>query len=208
MSTEREERRKILQMVVDGKITAEEATTLMRSLEESTEVEVDVLEARPGSGATGSGGTEFDQVRERAKFFALIPLWAGVILTVLSAWWMFSIQQTSGLNFWFFCMSVPLLFGILLIALGAGSGPARWLYVNVDRSHRADWPKNITIALPLPLGLVGWFLKNFGSYVEGLNHTTVDEIIMAISAVKSATEPLVVNIDDHRGGECVQVFIG
>ena len=139
--------------------------------------------------------------------FAMIPLWVGVILTVLSAWWMFSIQQNMGLNFWFFCMSMPLLLGILLIALGAGSGSARWLYVNVDRSQRADWPKNITIALPLPLGLVGWFLKNFGSHIEGLKRTTVDEVIMAISAAKTVTEPLIIHVDDD-GGERVQVFIG
>jgi hypothetical protein len=104
-------------------------------------------------------------------------------------------------------MSMPLLFGILLIALGAGSGSARWLYVNVDRSQRADWPKNITIALPLPLGLAGWFLKNFGSHIEGLKRTTVDEVIMAISAAKSMTEPLIIHADDD-GGERVQVFIG
>ena len=204
MSTE--ERRKILQMVADGKINAEEAASLMRTLEESAEAEVDVLEAAPGSGGAGSGAAEFDQVRERAKLFALIPLWSGVILTVFSAWWMYSIQQNVGLNFWFFCVFMLFLLGVLLIAM---SGSTRWLYVNVDRSHaeRADWPKNITIALPLPLGLVGWFLKNFGSHIEGLKKTTVDEVLMAVSTAKLVTEPLIIHVDDD-GGERVQVFIG
>jgi len=204
MSTE--ERRKILQMVADGKINAEEAASLMRTLEESAEAEVDVLEAAPGSGGAGSGAAEFDQVRERAKLFALIPLWSGVILTVFSAWWMYSIQQNAGLNFWFFCVFMLFLLGVLLIAM---SGSTRWLYVNVDRSHaeRADWPKNITIALPLPLGLVGWFLKNFGSHIEGLKKTTVDEVLMAVSTAKLVTEPLIIHVDDD-GGERVQVFIG
>jgi polyhydroxyalkanoate synthesis regulator phasin len=40
-----EERRKILQMVADGKISAEEAAKLMRTLDESAEAEVEVLEA-------------------------------------------------------------------------------------------------------------------------------------------------------------------
>jgi len=204
MSTE--ERRKILQMVADGKINAEEAASLMRTLEESAEAEVDVLEAASGSGGAGSGAAEFDQVRERAKLFALIPLWSGVILTVFSAWWMYSIQQNAGLNFWFFCVFMLFLLGVLLIAM---SGSTRWLYVNVDRSHaeRADWPKNITIALPLPLGLVGWFLKNFGSHIEGLKKTTVDEVLMAVSTAKLVTEPLIIHVDDD-GGERVQVFIG
>jgi hypothetical protein len=104
-------------------------------------------------------------------------------------------------------MSMPLLFGILLIALGAGSGTSRWLYVNVDRTHQNEWPRNITIALPLPLGLVGWFLRNFGSHIEGLKKTAVDEVLMAVSMAKSLTEPLIVHVDDD-GGERVQVFIG
>jgi len=202
-----EERRKILQMVADGKISAEEAATLMRSLEESAEEEIEVIEAESGSGGAGSDAQEFDQVRRRAMRFAMIPLWVGVILTVLSAWWMYSVQKNAGLNFWFFCLSMPFLLGILLIALGAGSGSSRWLYVNVDRSHQADWPKNITIALPLPLGLVGWFLKNFGSHIEGLKKTTIDEVLMAVSLAKSVTEPLIIHVDDD-GGERVQVFIG
>ncbi len=202
-----EERRKILQMVADGKISAEEAAALMRSLEESAEEEIEVIEAESGSGGAGSDAQEFDQVRRRAMRFAMIPLWVGVILTVLSAWWMYSVQQNAGLNFWFFCLSMPFLLGILLIALGAGSGSSRWLYVNVDRSHQADWPKNITIALPLPLGLVGWFLKNFGSHIEGLKKTTIDEVLMAVSLAKSVTEPLIIHVDDD-GGERVQVFIG
>ena len=206
MSTE--ERKKILQMVADGKITAEEAASLMRTLDESAEEEVEVIGTRSGSRSGGSDAAEFDQVRQRAMRFAMIPLWIGVILTVLSAWWMFSIQQSSGLNFWFYCMSMPLLFGVLLIALGARSESSRWLYVNVDRSSRADWPKNITIALPLPLGLASWFLRNFGMYIDGLKGTTVDEVIMAISAAKLTTEPLIINVDDHSGGERVQVFIG
>ena len=123
---------------------------------------------------------------------------------------MFSIQhaQRAGLNFWFFCMSMPFVLGVLLIAMGAGSRSARWLYVNVDRSRQNEWPRNITIALPLPLGWVSWFLKNFGSHIEGLKRTTVDEVVMAISMAKSITEPLIVNVDDSDDGERVQVFIG
>lgn len=203
-----EERRKILQMVADGKISAEEAATLMQALDESAEEEIEVIEAEPSTGGERSDAPEFEQVRGRAIRFAMIPLWVGVIFTVLSAWAMFSIQQNSGLNFWFFCMSMPFVLGVLLIAMGAGSRSSRWLYVNVDRSYQNEWPKNITIALPLPLGLVSWFLKNFGSRIEGLKRTTVDEVVMAISLAKSITEPLIINVDDSDDGERVQVFIG
>jgi len=203
-----EERKIILQMVADGKISAEEAATLMRTLDESAEEEIQVFETESGSWSEKPDAPEFENVRRRAMRFAAIPLWAGVIFTILSAWGMFSIQQHAGLNFWFFCLTLPLLFGILLLSLGAGGRASRWIYVNVDRSYENEWPRYITLVLPLPLGLVSWFLKNFGRYFEGLKKTTIDEVIMAISMAKSITEPLIINVDDGDNGERVQVFIG
>ena len=203
-----EERKKILEMVADGKISAEEATKLMRALDEAAEEQIEVFDPVPSFGSEKTDAPEFDEVRRRAMRFAMIPLWVGVIFTVLSAWGMFSIQQNNGLNFWFFCLSMPLMFGILLIALGAGSRTARWMYVNVDRSYQQEWPRQITIALPLPLGLISWFLSNFGSHIDGLKNTAVDEIIQGIAMAKNITEPLIVNVDDSDDGEKVQVFIG
>jgi hypothetical protein len=203
-----EERKKILQMVADGKISAEEATRLMRALDESAEEEIQVFEAAPSFGTEKTDAPEFDEVRRRANRFSGAFLWIGIIFTVLSAWAMFGIQQNAGVNFWFLCLGMPLFLGILFIVMGAGSKSARWLYVNVDRSNQEEWPKNITIALPLPLGLVSWFLATFGSYIEGLKRTTVDEVIQAIAMAKNISEPLIVNVDDGDDGEKVQVFIG
>ncbi len=136
-----EERKKILQMVADGKISAEEAATLMRTLDESAEDEIEVIEAAPGFSDEKSDAPEFEEVRRRAMRFAAIPLWIGIIFTVLSAWGMYAVTLNSGLNFWFFCLTMPLLFGILLIALGAGGKSSRWIYVNVDRSYQNEWPR-------------------------------------------------------------------
>mgnify|MGYP001606980496 FL=1 len=202
-----EERKKILQMVADGKISADEAATLIRALDESAEEEVQVFEAGSGMGGERSDASEFDQVRRRANRFSGAFLWIGIIFTVLSAWAMFGIQQNAGTNFWFYCMSMPLFLGILFTVMGAGSRTSRWMYVNVDRSHQEEWPRNITVALPLPLGLAGWFLKNFGSRIEGLKQTNVDEIVQAIAMAKNITEPLIVHVDDDDGDK-VQVFIG
>ena len=203
-----EERRKILQMVADGRISAEEAATLMRALDETAEEVTEVIQPESGFKSERSDSSDFDNVRKRARRFAMIPLWIGVFLTTLAAWGMFAIQQSTGFNFWFFCLSMPLLLGILLLAMGAASGTARWLYLNVDRSHQNEWPRHVTVAFPLPLGLVSWFLQNFGSHIEGLKHTNVDEVVHAISLTKSIKEPLIINVDDTEDGERVQVFIG
>ena len=67
-----------------------------------------------------------------------------------------------------------------------------------DRSHRMIGSDPFCVT----------FLQNFGSRIEGLKKTTIDEVIMAISLTKSVKEPLIINADDGKGGERVQVFIG
>lgn len=206
-----EERKKILQMVEEGKISAEEAAKLMRALDDdSVEEGMEVLEAGSGSGFEGgeTSAPEFEEVKARALRFAMIPLWAGVIIAVLSAWGIFAVQQNAGLNFWFFCLLFPLMLGVFLIALGAGGQSSKWLYVNVDRRGAHDGPKNITLGFPLPLGLTAWFLRNFGHTIHGMRNTNVDEIVQVLDATGRSDGPFIVNVNDDEDGEHVQVYIG
>ena len=206
-----EERRKILQMVQDGKISAEQASSLMRALDadpDPSEEEVEIIETGASSGSERVDAPEFEEIKARARRFAMIPLWIGVFMTVFSAWGMYSIQQNAGANFWFFFLMFPLLLGVLLIALGAGAQNSKWLYVNVDRRHAHDWPRNITLGFPLPLGLTAWVLRNFGHNVRGMKHTNVDEIIQILDATGKSGAPLIINANDNEDGEHVQVYIG
>ncbi len=218
-----EERKKILQMVEEGKISAEEAATLMRALEEdsdaeseSAEAEIEAVESRSGSGRGSERvegherveAPEFDQIKERARRFALIPLWIGVLVTVLSAWIIYSIQQSVGVNFWFYCMTLPLLLGVLLITLGAGGRSSRWIYVDVDRrdAKPGDGPRHITLGIPMPFGLIAWFFQNFGHNIRGMSKSRADGIMAMMKAAKDTDEPLMINVDDDDAR--VQVYIG
>ena len=206
-----EERKKILQMVEAGKISAQEAASLMGALDADTDpfqAEMEVLQTESPSGFAGSEAPEFEDVKARARRFAMIPLWIGVFLAVMSAWGIYSIQQSAGMNIWFFCLMVPLLLGVLLIALGAGGQGSKWLYVNVDRRQAHDWPQNITLGFPLPLGLTAWFLRNFGHNIRAMKNTSVDEIIQILDATGKSDAPLIINANDNEDGEHVQVYIG
>jgi hypothetical protein len=206
-----EERKKILQMVQDGKISAEEASSLMRALKAdsgSARPEIDVIQTESSSGFEGSDVPKFEQVKSRARRFAMIPLWIGVFIAVLSAWGIYAAQQNSGLNFWFFCLLLPLFLGVLLIALGASGQNSKWLYVNVDRRNAQDWPRNITLGFPLPLGLTAWFLRTFGHNIRGMGKTNVDDIIQILDATGKSGAPLIINANDNEDGEHVQVYIG
>jgi hypothetical protein len=204
-----EERKKILQMVSEGKITADDAAKLMRVLDEPADDEIEVIETESSASEERSEEASFEDVRRRAFHFSNVILWCGVILTALVSWGMFSVQQADGYNFWFFCLAFPLMLGIILITLGGGGRTAHWMYVNVDRSQREDWPKKISLAFPLPLGLAAWFLRNFGTHIDGLKQTAIDEIIQGIANVRTIKEPLIINVDEtEKSGERVQVFIG
>lgn len=206
-----EERRKILQMVEEGKISAEEAASLMRALDEhSADEQMDVFETKTSYGFEGSetSAPEFEEVKARARRFAAIPLWVGVTIAVLSAWSIFSIQQNAGVNFWFFCLMFPLMLGVLLIAIGSAGPSSKWLYVNVDRRYAEDWPKNITLGFPLPLGLTAWFMRTFGHNINGMNKTQVDGIVEVLNATGKSDDPFIVNVDDDDDGDRVQVYIG
>jgi hypothetical protein len=206
-----EERKKILQMVEEGRISAQQAANLMSALDADTDpvqAEMEVLQTESGSGFEGGEAPEFEEVKARARRFAMVPLWIGVFLAVMSAWGIYSIQQSAGMNFWFLCLMVPLLLGVLLIALGAGGQGSKWLYVNVDRRQAHDWPQNITLGFPLPLGLTAWFLRNFGHNIRGMKNTNVDEIIQILDATGTSDAPLIINANDNEDGEHVQVYIG
>ena len=110
--------------------------------------------------------------------------------------------------FWFFFLLIPLLLGVLLIALGAGAQNSKWVYVNVDRRNAHDGPRKITLGFPLPLGLTAWVLRTFGHNIRGMNHTNVDEIIQILDATGKSGAPLIINANDNGDGEHVQVYIG
>ena len=203
-----EEQKQILKMVEDGRISAEEALTLIKALEQAPAEEgVGVFEAEVAQGVGRSAGPEFEQIKARAQKFAMLPLWIGVVFTVLAAYWMFALVQDANYGFWFFCAWFPLLLGLLLVTLSAGGMNSRWLYVNVDQ-QKGEWPQHITLGFPIPLGIIAWLLRNFGHFIPGMDKTNVDEILMALSLTEHLDEPLIVNVDEGDGGERVQVYIG
>jgi len=203
-----DEQKQILKMVEDGVISAEEAMKLIKALDEiPVEDEIEVIEKDSGAGAARSAGLEFEEVKARARKFAMIPLWIGVAFTVLGAYWMYALVQNANYGFWFFCAWFPLLLGILAVTLSMGGMNSRWLYLNVDQ-RKGEWPQHITLGFPIPLGIIGWILRNFGNFIPGMGRTSVDEILMALSMAENLDEPLIVNVDEGEQGEQVQVYIG
>jgi hypothetical protein len=206
-----QEQKQILKMVEDGKISAQEALKLIQTLESSS-IEGEVI-AVNSPGFEGEAGTEkpdvqeFEEIAIKARRLWQIPLWIGVFAVVLAAYWLYTLINTSTYGFWFYFALIPLLFGVLLLAMFTGSRTSHWLYVNVEQPQQ-EWPRKITLGFPLPLGIAGWFLRNLGYSIEGLNQAAVDEILEFLSTGLSSKEPLIVSVNEGHGGGRVQVFIG
>ena len=206
MSTQ--EKKQILKMVEEGKITPEEAIDLIDALDEDiAEGAEDAFSAEAGPTFGGESGEGLDAIAEKVRGFWYIPLWIGTGVTVLGGLFMFWAMRASGFGFWFYCSWLPFLLGILVIALAAGSRTSRWLFLRVKQAP-GEKPKNITLGFPLPLGLAGWGLRNFGHMIPQLDKTGVDEILLALDEMPSGDAPLIVDVHDEEDGEHVQVFIG
>jgi hypothetical protein len=202
-----EEEKQILRMVEAGKISADEAMKLIKAIEEdSAEAEIQIIEPEAGLGGEGSPIPEFEEVKARAQRFAMVPLGIGVVFTVLASYWLFALVQSANYGFWFVCAWFPLLLGVLMVALSAGGMNARWLYVNVDQ-RPGERPQHITLGFPIPMGLLDWALRTFGSFIPGMDRQRVDEILTLL-ATADAHGPLVVNVDESGHGERVQVYFG
>jgi hypothetical protein len=210
-----DEQKQILKMVENGKISADEAMKLIKALDLApVEEEIEVIEAEATSGSgyeavggsEGSAAPEFEEIKARARRFAMIPLGVGVAITVLASYWLFVLVQNANYGFWFVCAWFPLLLGILLVALSSGGMNARWLYVNVDQEP-GERPQHITLGFPIPLGLLGWLLRTFGHFVPEMDRQRVDDILRLL-ATADAHGPLIVNVDEGDRGERVQVYIG
>lgn len=203
-----EEQRRILKMVEDGKISADEAMTLIHALEQDAveDAQMEVFDL-PAHAASPVDAPEFEEVKARARRFAMIPLWIGVGVTVLFAGLMYWAMQSSGFGFWFYCLTFPFLLGVFLIAISAGGMSSRWLFVDVHQKP-GEKPERITLGFPAPLGLVSWFMRNFGHHIHGMDRTKADTIADMIKATASSKSPLIVNAQDDEDGERVMVYIG
>lgn len=205
-----EEKKQILKMVEDGKITAEEAMELIRAVEQDVaEEEADAFEAESGQTSAFESEEERDETIERIKRYGNIPLWGGVILVVISGLWMFWAIQASGFGFWFYCAWFPFLLGVLAVAAAAGSRKSRWVFVNIKQAP-GERPQRIVFGLPLPLRFSAWLMRTFGNWIPDMNvdAAAVADILDSMADTPTDEAAVIVDVHDDEDGEHVQVFIG
>jgi hypothetical protein len=231
------ERSKILEMIENSTITAEEGMTLLNALSGISESQPNVdfvlenetpesilepeevfveVEKFSDKTETYEGEMEVmspastppsDEEIQKWKRWWFIPLWIGAGITVIGGLLMYWAFSASGFGFWFACAWFPFLLGVGVLALAWGSKTSPWLHVRVQQAP-GESPQRIAISFPLPVGLVTWGFRIFGRYIPNMEGINLKEIILALKEVAKDGTPFFVDVDEGENGEKVQVFIG
>ncbi|HWS23273.1 MAG TPA: hypothetical protein VN226_02425 [Anaerolineales bacterium] len=213
-----DERKIILSMVNDGKITAEEGLELISSLAEDEDFEEVITigeEFAPSISAETASAAEvivplaaktMDGANrgrmERSKRWWDLAAGFGILLIVGSAVGMYQIQLAYGLNFWFFMVILPLLLGVFILIIAFPSRDSKWLFIEVESSQPG---KSVLVSIPLS-SLVGVF--NFAEKFtppgqQGIFQTFWD----AMNSHNAEGAPILINMDGGSGDR-VKIFVG
>lgn len=199
-----EERNQVLKMIQSGKITADEGLTLIHTLEEAPENEISTA-TQAKSPADSSEQVHSQEVfsdqtvpnfKGSVDKFWQVVLWIGIVFTILSAFGTYLIIQSQGWSPWLILVMIPLLFGILSLAMSIGSHQSHFVIVDVHQKH-GDQPEHIFLGFPLPLKLFNWFIRTFKNVIPGLNKVDLEEFTSVLDANISRDNPMVINVDDH-----------
>jgi len=124
----------------------------------------------------------------------LVVIAAGIGLGQVGGWW------------WLLAAPLLVIGGLVLTLLLASLG-SPWVHIRVH-TGQDSWPRRIAISLPLPLRVTAWGLRTFGVHIPGLEHTSLDELLLALEEGLTSGEPIQIDVDEGESGERVQVFLG
>lgn len=177
---------------------SEQAAAASQSSDPDAEASSDVFESLPET-------PSFDPRAKKWQGWWRIPLWIGVIATILTGLLMYSIFRASGFGFWFACSWFPFLISVGIVALAWASRSAHWIHIRVHQ-RPGERPQNIAISFPVPLSLTAWFLRTFRSKIPNMEGVNPDEMVLALNHV-TPDKPFYVEVNEENG-EHVEVYIG
>jgi hypothetical protein len=224
------ERTKILEMIENGTISAEDGLSLLNALDDSSEMDYSTLidsdSTKDSESLLSESEKEDDSYEniedavdinskstvpmddiQRWKRWWVIPLWIGAGITVLGGLLMFWAFQSNGLGFWFACAWFPFLLGVGLLAFAWNSRTSPWIHIRIDQKTGKS-PQRIAFSLPIPIRLSVWGLRLFGHHIPHMEGVDLDEVILALKDVADDETPLLVDVEDDDDGDRVRVFIG
>jgi hypothetical protein len=200
----------ILSLIESGEMTAEEAIS---ELSEKNQSSNDYNEEESGDDSKEEVSVNIlqsttppisDEELNKWKNIWQIPLYIGLVVTMISAAWMNGQYQShQGVSFWFFFALLPLSLGILLLVISWNSQNGPWVHVRVKQEKQ-----KIAISFPLFIKLTGNFVRKFGIYIDQIPNSNIEDLANAVDDLFSPDNPLEINVDNKEDNEEVKIYIG
>jgi len=210
--------RRIMDMIEEGQLSAEEGLRLINAMgrkqesipdpagvvediQAETTIIIDEDQEMPVAGIPD----EEKQRMNRLKRWWILPFGVGLLITTLGAIWMYMGYTEHGFGFGFWLAWLPFLLGIFIVAVSFRTNRSVWLHVRIKQKP-GETPQRISISLPMPVALTRWFFSAFGERIPGLKDQPVDDVADILENL-SPEEPFYVHVNEEDGEE-VEVFIG
>ncbi len=194
-----EERRKILEMVESGRISAEQAAELLDLVSESSPPE---SEPATGSAETPSMRRPTSTTSEPRPYWRQ-AVFIGAIVMVVGGAVLADAYQRSGVTVWTWLFGwLPLFMGLLIVTIAAWARTARWVQMRISSKEN-----DFVLSFPLPLGLGASLVSFLRPLVPQMRHSGVDELILALREGLPDDEPITIEVDNEEEGEHVQIRI-
>lgn len=193
-----QERRIILQKVERGELSPEEANQQMNELE----LGEGANSCQPISNDLVASSSDHPPLYaedlwfvKRWKRWWVYPFAVCVLITILSAFWMYSGWEISGFGWKFFLAWLPFGLGVTGMAVFWRSRTMRWLHVRINQ--KKDRPHRIEFSLPLPIGFVSWLMRTLGPFMPSeVREKKVGEVLQELDREITADAPFHVFVDE------------
>jgi hypothetical protein len=197
-----DERERILRMVQAGKLSAEDGGHLLDTIEGAESEEDRAPE--PAERAGDSGLSESSPRSWGHYWLYLLAMGIGVALLGMSL--IIWLQSQLGFTFWSVCCSLPLIFGLFVVAIAAWSTQASWVHVRV--TDLEDERRNVAVSVPLPITLTILALRITRHFVREMPDQGIEEVLGELRGGRRPSTPLMVDVYDDKEHKRVQVRIG
>lgn len=216
------ETQKILDLLNDGRINAEQALNLLNAIQPAAEQD-DSPEPRatsqvaefpqiPASPSENAGAYGDSQIPQKWQRFWVFPLLAGLIISLLSGALWYGIQTYLPEYRTLLVCAIPLFsLGILATLFALLSSNACWLHLRVQNPPGEN-PQRIAISFPIPFGMIGLFLQLFSRHIDSLQAMPFESLKTAhmlknFKQYVSPQNPLYIEAHEDDG-EHVMIWIG
>jgi hypothetical protein len=197
----------ILNMLSEGKITAEEANTLLSALESDRAAGIIAGDPVLTSQVVSDADQNIPPDMSRFQRFLRIPLVIAAGSLLLSGLGLALMYQAAGqvALIGLLCIWSIFILALLVTLTIFFARRAAWLHVRIQEKNG----RRIAISLPLPLRLANWVLTIARYYVPKEQAVYLQTAAVFVDEMRRNPdqEPIIINIDDDDGDK-VQVFIG